>query len=310
MKMPHPAQNSTISRRRFLATSGALAAGAFLASEQSWAALPDEQKYKKAVKIGMVQVDGTLSEKFALLKRLGFDGIEMDSPNDLRLEDVLRAREESGLTIHGVVDSRHWNDDYRLSHPDAEVRARGVEALQTALRDSKAYGGTSVLLVPGRVGPDGTYEQAWERSQAEIRKAIPLAEELEIHILLENVWNDFLTDPAETAKYIDQLDSKWVGAYYDVGNSLRYAPPTEWINALKHRIIKLDIKEYSLSKAKEEGAYAGFDVKLLEGDCNWPQVMRALESIGFSGWGTAEIPGGGEERLAEIAQRMDRIFAS
>jgi hexulose-6-phosphate isomerase len=308
--MPITAHSSTINRRRFLVAGGALAAGAMLTGERSLSALPDEQKYKKAVKIGMVQVDGSLTEKFTLLKRLGFDGVEMDSPNDLKLEDVLRARDESGLTIHGVVDSRHWNDDYRLSHPDAEVRARGVEALQTAMRDSKAYGGTSVLLVPGRVGSDGTYEQAWERSQAEIRKAIPLAEELQIHILLENVWNDFLTDPAETAKYIDELDSKWVGAYYDVGNSVRYAPPTEWIDTLKHRIIKLDIKEFSLSKAKEEGDYAGFNVKLLEGDCNWPQVMRSLEAIGFTGWGTAEIPGGGEERLKEIAQRMDRIFAS
>ena len=186
-----------------------------------------------------------------------------------------------------------------------------VKQCVTAIQDAKAYGATSVLLVPAVVNQDVNYRQAWDRSQAAIRKAIPLAGDLGIRILLENVWNDFLTDAGETAKYIDQLDSDVVGAYFDVGNAVRYAPPADWIRVLGKRIVKLDIKEFSLSKVKATGKqYAGFEVPLLEGDCNWPAVLDELRSIGFHGWGTAEIPGGGEERLREIAVRMDRIFAS
>jgi hexulose-6-phosphate isomerase len=223
---------------------------------------------------------------------------------------VRRAIDESGLVVHGVVDSTHWRTT--LSHPDEAVRAQAVEDLKTAIRASKAYGGTSVLLVPGVVGEDATYQQAWQRSIPEINKALPLAEDEGIHVLIENVWNNFLTDAKETARYLDELDSKMVGAYFDVGNAVRYAPPVEWIETLGERIVKLDIKEFSNAKARAAGEpFAGFEVELLEGECDWPAVMDEMEKIAaWTGWGTAEIPGGGKERLAEIARRMDRIYAS
>jgi len=267
-----------------------------------------EKRFKKAVKIGMVQVQGTLEEKFLLLKKLGFDGVELDSPNKLKADEVLAAIKSTGLIVHGVVDSVHWQKT--LSHPDEKVRAEGLAGLMTALNDAKEYGGTSVLLVPGVCNNEVSYEQAWQRSIEQIREALPLADELGIDILLENVWNNFLTDPAETARYIDEIGSERVGAYYDVGNSVRYAPPLEWLEKLGKRIRKLDIKEYDLEVGKTKGWGDGFKVELLEGSCGWPEVMAKLREMNYSGWGTAEIPGGGEKRLAEIADRMDRIFAS
>ncbi|MCA9267038.1 MAG: sugar phosphate isomerase/epimerase, partial [Planctomycetales bacterium] len=239
----------------------------------------------------------------------GFDGVELNSPGGPSADEVQAAVKESGLPVHGVVDSVHWRDT--LSDPDAAVRARGLAALQSAIRAARDYGATSVLLVPGVVNGGVTYEQAWERSLAEVHKALPLAEELGIDVLMENVWNNFLTDPKETARYIDACGSDRVGAYYDVGNSVRYAPPAEWIRTLGKRIKKLDIKEYDLPKGKDEGWFAGFKAELLEGSCDWPTVMKSLREVGYtSGWGTAEIPGGGRERLTEIAARMNRIFAS
>lgn len=298
-----------LNRRDFLQASAAAVAGAAVgAAATQPARAADDQRFRKAVKIGMVEIEGSLLERFRALKELGFDGVELNAPSDLSVDEVLQARDESGLTVHGVVDSVHWQD--HLAHPDPEARARGVAALEQALRDSKAYGGTSVLLVPAVVNKEISYAQAYERSQAEIRKVLPLAAELEIKIGLENVWNNFLVSPLETARYIDELESPWIGAYFDVGNVLRYGWPEHWIRILGERIIKLDIKEFSLELQANQGLYKGFNVELLEGDCDWPAVMAALKEIGFTGWGTAEIPGGGRDRLAEIAQRMDRIFAS
>ncbi len=266
----------------------------------------DESRFKKAVKIGMVQIEGDLDAKFQILKQLGFDGVELDSPGGPAADQVRAAVESSGLEVHGVVDSIHWNKT--LSHPDEAIREEGLAGLKTAIKDSKAYGGTSVLLVPGKVDDSTTYEQCWERSIPQIRKALPLAEELEIDILLENVWNNFLTDPDETAKYIDELESDRVGAYYDVGNSVRYANPVTWIRTLNRRIKKLDIKEFDLELARNN-VWDGFKAELLEGSTGWYDVIRELKKLDFRGWGTAEIPGGGRERLAEIAARMDRIFS-
>ncbi|MEZ6096263.1 MAG: sugar phosphate isomerase/epimerase family protein [Pirellulaceae bacterium] len=243
------------------------------------------------------------------LKDLGFDGVELDSPSSLTTDDVLNAIEKTGLPVHGVVDSIHWNKT--LSDSDETVRAEGLKGLETAIRASKEYGGSSVLLVPAVCNQQVTYEDAWSRSIGEIRKILPLAEELEIDILLENVWNNFLTDPEETARYIDELDHDRVGAYYDVGNSVRYASPEKWIDVLGNRIKKLDIKEYDLTKTKDgQDWYAGFKAELLEGSCDWPKVISKMKTIGFSGWCTAEIPGGKRERLELIAANMDKIFAS
>lgn len=300
-----------VDRRTFIRTSAAtLAAGGLLATTSGIAvgAEKPQPRIRKAVKIGMVQGDMSILEKFKLLKDLGFDGVDMDSPTSMDRDEVLKARDESGLIIHGVVDSVHWKQ--HLGHPDPAVRKRGLEGLSTALRDARHWGATTVLLVPAVVNKEISYADAYKRSQEEIRKALPLAGELGVKIAFENVWNNFLLSPLEAARYVDEFESSMVGWYFDVGNVLRYGWPEHWIAALGKRILKLDIKEYSLKKLQEEGLWKGFQVELLEGDCDWPAVMKALKAIDYTGWGTAEIPGGGRDRLKDIAARMDRIFAS
>ncbi len=304
-----------ICRRRFvfagsavLATTASLGACSRVnAAPADFLPLKTPGKFKKSVKIGMVDVPGTLVDKFRVLKELGFDGVELDSPTSYTAADVHEAIEKTGLPVHGVVDSIHWNKT--LSHPDAAIRQEGVKGLETAILESKAFGGTSVLLVPAVCNKEVSYEDAWTRSIVEIKKVIPLAERFDIDILMENVCN-FLTSPAETARFIDELASPKIGAYYDVGNSVRYAPPAEWIKVLGKRIKKLDIKEYDLGVGMKGDWFAGFKAELLEGSCNWPAVMEELRKIGFTeGWGTAEIPGGDRTRLALIAKNMDKIFS-
>ena len=133
-----------------------------------------------------------------------------------------------------------------------------------------------MLLVPAVVSKEVSYDDAYRRSQAEIKKAIPVAEETGVRIAFENVWNNFLVSPLEAARYIDEFKSPTVCAHFDVGNVMRYGWPEQWIRILGPRIFKLDIKEYSLTKMTDEGIYKGFDVPLLEGDCDWPAVMKAL----------------------------------
>src|SRR6478609_9981941 len=212
-----------VTRRQFVSTAAVATIGLAHASSALYAIdqKPGEKKFKKAVKIGMVKTGNTLLEKFKLLKELGFDGIEMDAPSKYSAEEAKKCIVETGLNVPGVVDSVHWQQ--RLSDPSEEVRAKGQEALRSALKFCKDIGGTSVLLVPGKVTPDATYEQSWDRSIAEIKKVIPQAEDLSIHILIENVWNDFLTDPRETARFIDACGSPIVGAHFDIGNTVRYS---------------------------------------------------------------------------------------
>ena len=263
---------------------------------------------KKAVKIEMVKEGGTLEEKFRLLRSLGYDGVELPSPNAWSVEEVVAASKASGLPVHGVVCSEHWKSPLNDSNP--EVRARCVAAIREAIADAKAYGASSVLVVPAVVGKNRPYDEAWRLSRAELLKGIPDAEAAGIDIAFENVWNNFLLSPREAAAYVDSFESDRVGWYLDVGNLVAYGWPEQWIRILGPRIMKVDVKEYSRTKLDQEGRWAGFDVLLLEGDCDWPAVMTALREIGFDGWMTAEIGGGDRAWLTDVATRMDRIRAS
>lgn len=261
---------------------------------------------KKSLKYTMVEEKMPIVDQFRMLVDIGFDGVEMDSPGEVNVDEVLAAKEATGLEIPGVINSVHWKAP--LSDPDPAVRAKCVAATETALRDCKAYGGTTVLLVPAVVNDQVSYEEAYQRSQEEIRKMLPVAEETGVKIAFENVWNNFLLSPLEAARYVDELESDMVGWYFDVGNVVRYGWPEHWISALGDRILKLDVKEYSRKKEQEEGTWKGFDVDLMAGDCNWPEVNKALTTIGYKGWASAEVPGGDRKRLAHISKKMDAIF--
>jgi hexulose-6-phosphate isomerase len=170
-----------------------------------------------------------------------------------------------------------------------------------------------VLLVPGAVNAakDESFDRAWERSTEQVKKAMPKAKELGVHIAIEVVWNDFLTTPELMVKYVDQFNDPIVGTYLDPSNVLRYGKPTntrgaDWVRALGKRLLKFDFKGYS---------YAREWVEIGEGDENWPDVLKALDEVGYKdiatggpGWATAEVKGGNREHLKDVAARMDRVL--
>lgn len=235
-------------------------------------------------------------EKIAELKALGFDGIEGQSPGVEDPETYLATLKEGGLPFHGLVDQVHWKE--RLSSPDAAVRETGRLALEQAIRDSRTFGGSSVLLVPGKVtGENETHEHVWKRSIEEIRKVLPVASYEGIQILIETVWNGFCYDPIQLRDYIDEIASPWVKVYLDFGNMQKYAPPADWIRTLGDRIVKLDVKDW--------GEKNGF-CPLGEGDVDWRALREALAEIEFTGWATRE---GKDESIAKTADLMDELLA-
>lgn len=261
---------------------------------------------KKGIMWGSIGVGKTILEKFQAAKLAGFDGVEVMSHFDRN--EVLKARDATGLFIPSVCNAMHWT--FLLSDPDPKVREEGVTALKVSLQDAKAYGADTVLLVPGRVSETVSYDDCWKRSVDEIKKVVPFAEQLNVKIAIENVPNNFLLSPLEAASYIDQFQSKIVCFYFDCGNIMEYGWPDQWIKILGTRIAKVHIKEYSRKIAQKQGRGAGYGVKLLEGDVNWPAVMKALDDIGYNNWTTIEQPGGDSaEGLKDLYSRLTKIHA-
>ncbi len=260
---------------------------------------------KKGIMWGNIGVGTTILEKFQAAKAAGFDGVEPMS--HLNREEVLKAKELTGMVISSVCGTLHGK--YSLSDPDPKVRALGVEALSVTLEDAKIYGADTILLVPGRVSDTVSYNDCWDRSIVEINKVIPLAKKLGVTIAIENVWNNFLLSPLETARYIDQFNSPFVRAYFDCGNVLVIGWPEQWIRILGKRIARIHIKEYSRKIADKQGKWAGFGVPLQEGDNNWPVILKALDEIGYHNFATVEQSGGDTpERLKDLCNRLTNIL--
>ncbi|MGH7967883.1 MAG: sugar phosphate isomerase/epimerase family protein [Limisphaerales bacterium] len=295
-----------MNRRDFLKGGAGAVALAALAPRALAEDSAPKRPIRKAIMWGTLGVKGSVLEKMKAVKEAGYEGAEMNSHMDQ--DEVLRARDEVGLVIPSVCGTLHWSKP--LSHPDPKVRAEGLEALKQTLRDAKRYGASSVLLVPAIVNKEVSYPDAYTRSQAEIRKAVPLAEELGVKIAIENVWNQFLMSPLEAARYVDEFNSTAVGWHFDVGNVINYGWPEQWIRVLGSRIQKLHIKEFSRKKRDQEGLWKGFDVRLLEGDDDWPAVMKAIDDIGYKGWAMTEQPGGDTPAgLRDLVERFDKILS-
>lgn len=255
---------------------------------------------KKAVKYAMVGGAGSVREKFDLVRECGFEGVELDSPLEIDRAAVVEASKASGVAVHGVIDSVHWQT--RFSDPDPQTRASASKALLGAIADAKTYGASTVLVVPGAVrdAEKENFQQVWERSLAEIAKAIPAARDAGVKIAVEVVWNDFLTTPEHLVKYVDEFADPVVGAYFDCSNMIKYGvAPAEWIQKLGPRLLKVDFKGFSKAKGW---------VPIGEGDEDWPAVLTALAEVGYTGWFTAEVEAGGRDHLRDVARRMDAIL--
>jgi len=257
---------------------------------------------RKAVLFEMLPKSMSIADRCKLAVDTGFQATECPTMPDERMaEEVKKAAEDAKLPIHSVMNMAHWK--YPLSSADPAVVAESVKGMETSLRNAHFWGAETVLLVPAVVNPETSYKDAWVRSQAQIRKLLPMAEELKVIIAVEEVWNKFLLSPLEYAKYIDDFQSPWLRSYFDVGNVVLYAYPQDWIRTVGKRIAKLHIKDFQFHNNVAKW------VPLREGDIKWPEVYKALGEVGYHGTATVELEGGDEAYLREVNRRFEMILS-
>ena len=304
-----------LTRRSFLKTSSAYITGGALLSTSvlSVCAKESQGKFKgelkKSLYWGMIPKEMSILERFQLIKEAGFAGVEVptiEKPSEI--EEFKAGAESTGIDIHSIMNSNHW--DFPLSSGDPEVIKKGIEGMELSLRNAGDLEADTVLLVPGLVGgandPTGqvSYKDAYDRSQKHIKELLPLARELNIIIAVENVWNRFLLSPLEFARYVDEFDSPYLKAYFDVGNIMLYGYPWDWIRILGKRIVKVHVKGF---KAGAEKLWAFCN--LGDGNIDWPEVRKAFSDIGYSGYISAELDRGNADYIRDVSKRMDKIIA-
>lgn len=257
------------------------------------------------------------AEAIRQVKELGFDAIELAissggviHPEMTQAEcgEIAALAKAAGLEISSLASGESW--DYSPTAEDPAVRRRIIEFTKKALQIARWLGVDAYLYVPGAVDvfflPEGEvvpYDVCYERARQALLELIPAAEAAGVVIGIENVWNKFLLSPLEMRDFIDSFGSKYVGAYFDVGNVLLTGYPDQWIRILGPRIKRVHVKDFK----KSAGTAEGF-VDLLEGDVDFEAVKKALAETGYDGYVTAEILPYAPGRPQKTAAAMKSIF--
>ena len=278
-----------VQRRKFITTVSTAAAAGFpgLAFPKG----PLAGKIRIAVKYQMInEPDLSVFEKFQLLKKLGFDGTELKTNEKVDHDEVATAIEKSGLPVHGIINAS-----------DPNITA-GVSL-------AAKLGADSVLVLAAQQ-KDLSFQENFGHWQNLVRKALPLAEENEITLCIENVRATFLKEAEQMVAFIDSFQSKWVRSYFDLGNTITWTEQSaqHWAEVLGKRVYKLDIKdrghpEFGEAKLKREGA-----IGTNGGEVHWEKVRKILRENQFAGWATAEVRGGNRNRLSGIAKWMRDVL--
>lgn len=235
----------------------------------------------------------SIEKVFEYSKAAGFDVVELNlyqkggegltlETTKTEAEKIASLASDNQIQLRSLSTSLLWETP--LCSPDENIRKQGIHVVERMLEIASWIGMDTILVVPGAVSKEVSYDVCYKRSQESIKQILPLAESLNVKIGIENVWNKFLLSPLEMANYIDEFESQNVGAYFDVGNVLQFGYPEQWIQILGDRILKVHVKDFSTSI----GNGSGF-VPLLAGDVDWKEVRHALEKIGYEDTLTAEL---------------------
>ncbi|MBL8234043.1 MAG: sugar phosphate isomerase/epimerase [Bryobacterales bacterium] len=299
-------------RRDFLSLSLATAASA-----PAGTAANSAEPYLKSICGGIFPTGMPLLDQLRAASNAGFRGIEVRLGRGLELtatrDEVQRLAEASrrlnvaivSIWPSGAPGGTTLNDD------DPQVRATGVENIRKAITLAKDLNCGALLIVPGRLG-DGAkfqhgYQQTWDRVTAEMKKLVADAERWKVYLTPENVWSKFLVSPLEMRTFLDQFQSPWIQAHFDIGNVMQFGYPQDWIATLGTRIKRVHVKDYKLSTRPEQGRF----VDLLEGDVDWKEVMAALRAVSYRGFMSPEYgPRPADpEYLMKVSRALDRILA-
>lgn len=258
---------------------------------------------------------------FPLAKKTKYDGVELAmnadgeiTPNtsDKDLLKIKKMAQDNGIELYSLASGMLW--DFWINDTDKKVREKAKELVKRQLEIAKLLDCKDILCVPGCVNAEWfnkdkieDYETAYNRCLEAFTELKDYAEELKINIALENVGNKFLLSPIEFRDFIDKIGSYYVGFYLDVGNLLQTGYPEQWIKTMGKRLKKVHMKDY-----KSLGDCLGVNVDLLEGDADWPKIMKALKDVGYNDYLTAEmIPGYkqyGDTIIYTTSLAMDKIM--
>lgn len=229
---------------------------------------------------------------FKVAAELGYDGVEVVyddsnySPDRLSKKDrdhLVEVAQELGLSIPSVATGVFWK--YDLASTSESERSIALQLLRKGLELAADLGAKTLLVVPTVARSRTSFKATYSLALSAIVEASRWAEDLNMKIGLENVWNRFLYDPLSFRRFIEETGSESVGFYFDVGNALELAPYEHWVEVLGDRFVMVHAKDYDFQSRGPRG------FRLVgEGSVDWPGFISGLRSAGYDGFLNVETP--------------------
>lgn len=229
-------------------------------------------------------------------KKAGYEGVELClseggelnmKTSDADLKDLDTMIRDLGLLVSSIGAWNLW--EHNLAGEDESGASYACDIVKKQVDVAAALGADATLVVPGWVGTGFAqgivrYDRAYDNAQKRLSALVPYAKSAGVALGVENVWNKFLLSPLEMKRFLDEIGSEFVGAYFDVGNIIYIGYPDQWIEILGHHVKRLHFCD-----ARESQAGLGMFVDLMAGDVDYAAVMRAAKSIGYDSWATVEF---------------------
>jgi hexulose-6-phosphate isomerase len=260
------------------------------------------------MRIGATQIcfpGKSVAESLAYVKATGYESLELwvqpkgelsPATEETALREMAKQAEREGVAICSLVAGMGGG----FASPEAATRLQALQGVRECLRLAKTLGADTVLVNPGGLSPQMRYDVMYANLQAALREIAPQAERARVSVAVENVWNKFLLSPLESKRFLEEIGSEYIAFYFDVGNFVPWAYPEQWIEILGSRIRKVHFKDFH----RRDHRF----VPLLEGDVDWPAVMKALRGVGYGSDVIQEVTGE-EAGMRSTAEAMRKILA-
>ena len=259
-------------------------------------------------------IDSALSQT----KSNGFDALELSvssegviNTNSTKPEcEIIRKKiDDSGIFVDSIATGMSWGDS--PTSDDKSIRKKSISLHQDAIKVASYLDCKALLFVPGVVkspiSPEIVrYDRALERLREAINQMLPIAEDLNVDLCMENVWNGFFYSPIELRDFVDSFDSSKLGVYLDIGNLIGYQQyPPHWVELLNSRIKRVQIKDFQ-ENFDWTGSFSFCDIGA--GDVPWRETIAALNSIEYNSTIIAEMLPWDETILSRTSAAMDQLF--
>jgi sugar phosphate isomerase/epimerase len=259
----------------------------------------------------------TLFEWIELAATLGVDGLEFYS-GFLRADAVFLHQVRDALVSHRLaMPMLCCSPDF--TQPDPVLLATEIELERRMIELTAFFGGRYCRVLSGQRRPGLDHAAGVAQVVRVIKGLLPLAEQHQVVLTMENHYKDNYWEYPEFAQkmdvfieIVDQIDSPWFGVNFDPSNTLLAGEePLVLLERVKDRVVTMHasdryLKSGTVEDLRREENAAGYAARLAHGVIgrglnDYDAIFTVLRSVGFNSWISIEDGVNGMDELRQSA---------